>query len=116
MTPTAAITIPADKSLTTQGAIHNYVGILSDTYDCLRHYQNALLDIVNTNQDDAIEIYDIPAMDGDFVSSTNGTRLLWMPEIGRAALNAYQGGDWQWTDASSPQDALRRYLEDEMQP
>lgn len=63
-----------------------------------------------------IEIYNLPEMDGDFVSSTNGTRLLWMPEIGRAAFNSYQGGDWQWTDASSPEDALRRYRDDEMAP
>lgn len=116
MTPTFAMTIRHDPTLTTQGAVHDAVGRLTDAHKELRHYQNALIDILNTNQDERIETYDTPAMDGDFVSSTDGTRLLWMPEVGRAALNGYQSGDWQWTDAPSPEDALRRYREDEMQP
>lgn len=114
MTPDATLTIPAEKSLTTQTSVSDYLDTLVATHDCLRHYRYALIDVVNTNQDDTVEIYNVPAMDGGFVSSTNGIRLLWMPEIGRAALNGYQGGDWQWTDAHSPEDALRRYRDDEM--
>lgn len=82
----------------------------------LEPYRGALVDIINDNQDDAIEIYNIPDMDGDFVSSTNGVRLLFMPEINRAALNSYQSGDWQWTDACSPEEALELYRTGTMRP
>jgi hypothetical protein len=116
MTPIFKMTIKANATLNTHLAVLNYIDALIDEHDCLRHYQYALVDVVNKVEDDAIELYEVPEMDGDFVSSTNGTRLLWMPEINRAALNGYQGGDWQWTDADSPEDALRRFHEDDMMP
>jgi hypothetical protein len=44
-------------------------------------------------------------------------QVLWCPETMRAGL-VYVGsgssGATSWTDASGPEDALRRYLEDEM--
>jgi len=44
-------------------------------------------------------------------------QILWCPETMRAGL-VYVGsgssGATSWTDASGPEDALRRYLEDEM--
>ena len=44
-------------------------------------------------------------------------QILWCPETMRAGI-VYVGsgssGATSWTDASGPEDALRRYLEDEM--
>jgi len=120
MTPTFAMTIKANPNLTTRDAVNDYVDQLITEHDELSHYRYALVEIVNTQHDDRIEIYNEPDMEGDYVSSTNDTRLLFMPGgdgyHGRAALNAYQSGDWQWTDASSPDDAIRRYKEDDLRP
>jgi len=116
MVPDFVVTIKADPALTTQAAVREAIGRLQAQYRDLDHFAGALVDVLNTQEDDEIELYNIPDMEGDFVSSTNGTRLLWMPGCGRAALNSYQSGDWQWTDASSPQDALRRYREDDLAP
>ena len=111
MTPDLTITIKANAALETQEAVRQYIEELQCDHDALRHYGGALVDVVNTQEDDIIEIYNLPSDDG-----VNGTRLLWMPCIGRAALNAYQCGDWLWTDAASPDEALRRYLDDDMRP
>ena len=43
-------------------------------------------------------------------------RVLWLPDTRSAAVAAYDGGEWQWTRASNPQDALRRYQDGRMQP
>ena len=114
MTPDFAITIQPSATFTTAVTVVGYINDLTDAHPALAPYRHALVDIINTQESDPIELFNIPAMAGDFVS--NGTRLLWMPEIGRAALNSFQSGDWQWTDASSPEDALRRYAEDDMAP
>ena len=92
------VTIKANPSL---AGIREYIEEILVDHPCLAPYEMARHDIVNAYQDDLIEIYNRPSGDG-----INGTRLLWMPKIGRAALNQYQAGDWQWTDADSPQDAL----------
>lgn len=109
-----AVTIKANSNLSTDYAVRNYISELTVDHPELMDYRSALVDVVNTNQDEKIEIYNIPAMDGEYVSGGNGTRILWMPEIGRAALNSYQAGDWQWTDASSPEDALEQFQDDNM--
>ena len=110
-------TIKANESLHTQVAIAAYIEELTANHKELQRFENALIDVVNTRNDDVIEIYVSPdELANGYLSSTNGVLLLWMPGIGRAALNCFQGGNWQWTDASSPNDALRRYLEDDMQP
>ena len=53
---------------------------------------------------------------GDFRTG-NGIHIVWHEDSGRAGL-VYVGsgssGMTSWTDASSPSDALRRYLEDDM--
>lgn len=116
MTQDFATIIKANPALTTQAAVRSYIDTIISQHDDLAHYRHVLVDIVNTEHDDAVEVYNVPAMDGEHVSSTNGVRLLWMPEIGRAALNSYQAGDWQWTDAASPEDALRRFAADDMRP
>lgn len=116
MTPTLTLTIKANSTLTTQAAVRAFIEQLKAEHPALAPYTNALVDVVNTAEDDQIEIYDEPDMDGDYVSPTNGTRVLWMPNIGRAALNSFQSGDWQWTDAKSAEDAIRRYREDDLAP
>jgi hypothetical protein len=116
MTPDLTLTIKANPTLTTRSAVAEYIEDLQAEHPALSHYAGALADVVNTSEDDSIEIYNEPDMEGDYVSSTNGTRLLWMPAIGRAALNCYQSGDWHWTDASSPEDAIRRYHNNDMAP
>jgi len=86
--------------------LHSEVNKLSDT---LYNFEGALEDAVDFKEDQLFELYQIPEMEGDFVSKTKGTYILWMPNIKRAALNSYEAGNWQWTDARSPQDALNRY-------
>jgi hypothetical protein len=55
--------------------------------------------------------------DGDFRTG-NGLHIAYCPEAGRAGL-VYVGsgssGVTAWTDCDSAEDALRRYLDDEMQ-
>lgn len=109
MTPTLTLIIKANSALVTKEAVSEHIEQLQAEHSELAHYAGALVDVVNTKENDKIEIYDEPEE-----GSTNGTRLLWIPNIGRAALNAYQAGDWQWTDASSPEDALRRFRENDM--
>jgi hypothetical protein len=113
-TDMTTITIKANKTLTTEVAVRGYIDQLIDETPELSHYRYALVDVVNTENDDTIELHSEPDMEGDFVSSTNGVHMLWMPEINRAALNCWQGGDWQWTDATSHEDAFRRFREDDM--
>lgn len=114
MIPKLSITIKANPILRTRAAVRHYIDELCVDHPILGLFKNALVDIVNTREDDKIDIYWEPDMDGDFVSTTNGTLILWMHDIGRAACTANQSGDWQWTDASSPEDALHRYQNDEM--
>ncbi len=109
--------IKANKSLHTKAAVWAYIEELTAEHKELQGFEHALVDVVNTHEDDVVDIYVSPDELADgFLSSTNGVRLLWMPKADRAALNSFQAGEWQWTDASSPNDALRRYLEDDMQP
>jgi hypothetical protein len=47
----------------------------------------------------------------------NAIQIVWYPEYGRAGLIYVGSGSsgWTvWTDASSPEDALRRYLDDDI--
>lgn len=56
--------------------------------------------------------------DGD-LRTGNGIHVAWHEDSGRAGL-VYVGsgssGATDWTDADSPEDALRRYLDDDMRP
>lgn len=56
--------------------------------------------------------------DGDFRTG-NGIQIAWHEDSGRAGLiyvGSGSSGTTDWTDASSPEDALRRYLDDDMRP
>lgn len=107
MTPTFEITIKAMPTLNTKAAVSAYLAELEADHPVLAPYHYALMDVVNTRDDDVIHIFDVADQE---------IRLLFMPEIGRAALNRYQSGDWQWTDAHSPKQALDRYNNDDMRP
>lgn len=112
MTPDLTLTIKAKSSMTSQEDKHEYVRKLIGDYPQLVSYYGALIEVVDTRNDENIEIYNDPDREGGFSPIT--TQLLWIPAIARAA--AYRYGDWQWTDASSPEDAIRRYREDDMRP
>jgi hypothetical protein len=109
-----AITLKANPKLHSQEAVRAYVDQLVAEHKELENFKGVLADIVDTVLDYQIELFSFPDMEGEYISHTNGIRLLWVPDTARAALNRYQGGDWRWTDASSPEDALRRYREDDM--
>jgi hypothetical protein len=46
----------------------------------------------------------------------NTVCILWLPDARSAAVKSYDSGEWQWTRASNPQDALRRYQDGRMEP
>jgi hypothetical protein len=61
-----------------------------------------------------IEAYCLTELDAEgFRKSVTGS-MLWYPALGRAGIE--WGSDAQWTDASSPEDALCRYREGDMAP
>jgi len=49
-----------------------------------------------------------------FEGQAEAAEVLYIPEAGRAGL--VWGGDAEWTDASSIEDAVQRYLDGEMIP
>ncbi len=46
------------------------------------------------------------------IHTVDGVTILWIPEALRAGCCT--NGDTLWTDATSPEDAARRYVNDEM--
>jgi hypothetical protein len=116
-TTTMKITIKSNPALTTQAAVQSYINDLITETPALAKYRGALVDVVNTQHDDVVVLHSETDMrDDGHLDAANGVHCLWMPEIGRAALNSFQAGDWQWTDARSAEDAVRRYREDDMSP
>ena len=82
----------------------------------LASYAEPLADIAaNISEPTEIQIECDDDMQADgFRSTTHGVIAVYVPSMGRAAVNAYQGGDWQWTDAASMADAIRRYREGDL--
>lgn len=112
---TQQITIKAAPAeLHTHSAIYAYVEELISKQEELSQIRYALTEIVNHTQDDIIEIHTFPADEDE--GRAHDIHVVWMPEVSRAACNVYGSGsgDWQWTDASSPEDAARRYCSDDM--
>jgi hypothetical protein len=60
--------------------------------------------------DSRVEIYE------DREASKDSVCILWLPDTRSAALKPYGSGEWQWTRASNPQDALPRYQDGRMEP
>lgn len=108
---TNQITIKAAPAeLPTHSSIYAYVEELISEREELSQIRYALTDIVNDTQDVIIEIHIVSA------EGAHDIHVVWMPEHDRAACNVYGSGsgDWQWTDASSPEDAARRYCSNDM--
>ncbi len=80
-----------------------YLDDLIENARMLLPYRYALVDVVAEPIDNRVEIYEQPATGDDRLL------VLWLPDAKRAGLKAYYGSEWQWTRASNPQDALRRY-------
>lgn len=116
MNAVATLTIPTHPMLNTDAAKREYIDDLADEHPALAHYRYAVWEVINADCPVPVELYRDEEIGQDGYLTGRATLLLWLPEIDRAALNESQGGDWQWTDASSPADALRRYREDEMAP
>lgn len=60
------------------------------------------------------EEYTVAVFGADGYRESVSASLLWLPSIGRGAVE--WGADPQWSDASNPEDLLRRWAEDEMLP
>lgn len=76
---------------------------------------NLAQDISDDPEGTIYELYEDTAHAGDAPNAA--LQILWIPEILRAGI-VYTGsgssGMTTWTDASSPEDALRRYVEDDI--
>ena len=120
MKPDQTVTLPvlADRS---QAAIASWL----DDYDAdlweagetqICPWSGALADILeHATEPTTVELYSYQLVDDrGYIRSYPTIHLAWSPQHGRAALEA--GADWDWTDAADPEDALRRYLEDDMSP
>lgn len=112
---TSQITIKAAPAeMHTYSAIYAYVEDLISHQEELSKIRYALVEIVNHAQDVEIEIHTFSA--GEDERRPHAIHVVWIPDVARAACNVYGSGsgDWRWTDASSPEDAARRYCSDDM--
>ena len=91
---------------------------MTKTYDTLSTISISDLDANLRAELDAegFAAFEAPEMDGDYVTG-NSLHIAYHDASGRAGI-VYVGsgssGMTHWTDASSAEDALRRYLEDDM--
>lgn len=90
----------------------------------------SICSIITTDRDDIIADWHLPELahptdlddaivyvvreygDDGYRIHGNTIRLLWLPEIGRGAIQS--GADPEWSDATDPDDLLRRWSEDAM--
>jgi len=108
MTPILSTVIKSDNGTTDAGRIRAYLDDLIESLPALLPYRYALIDVMALKTDSRVEVYEDAGKDGG--------RILWLPDTRGAAIAPYEGGEWQWTRASNPQDALRRYRDGRMQP
>ena len=69
------------------------------------------IDLAAENGSD-VETYLLIALDDAGYRKSVAGQMLWFPGIGRAGIT--WGADADWTDADSPEDAVRRYTAGEM--
>jgi hypothetical protein len=110
MTPVLSTIIKSDSGSTDAAGIRAYLDSLIDASPALLPYRYALIDVMALKTDSRVEFFEDREMGKDSV------RILWLPDARSAAIASYDAGEWQWTRASNPQDALRRYREGRMQP
>ena len=110
MTPILSTVIKSDKGSTEAARIRAYLDNLIESSPALLPYRYALIDVMALKTDSRVEAYE------DREAGKDGVRIVWLPDTRSAALKLYDSGEWQWTRASNPQDALRRYHDGRMQP
>jgi hypothetical protein len=110
VTPIPSTVIKSDSGSTEAARIRAYLDNLIDSSPGLLPYRYALIDVMALKTDSRVEVYE------DQGAGKDGVRILWLPDTRSAAIAPYDGGEWQWTRASNPQDALRRYRDGRMQP
>ncbi len=110
MTPILSTVIKSDNGSTEAARIRAYLDNLIDSSPAHLPYRYALIDVIALKTDSRVAVYE------DREAGKHGVRILWLPDTRSAAIAPYDGGEWQWTRASNPQDALRRYHDDRMQP
>ena len=108
MTPILSTVIKSDNGTTDAGRIRAYLDDLIESLPALLPYRYALIDVMALKTDSRVEVYEEAGKDGG--------RILWLPDTRSAAIAPFEGGEWQWTRASNPQDALRRHRDGRMQP
>lgn len=79
----------------------------------LSRYTHALAECVST-EPVTVELYDEQDLDDAGYLTDHGARIVWLADIKRAAVSHRQENYFEWTDASSPEDALRRWREGDM--
>jgi hypothetical protein len=110
MTPILSTVIKSHHSATDAGRVRDYLDNLIESLPALLPNRYALIDVMALKTDSRVEVYEDQGAGKDRVC------LLWLPDSRSAALKLYDRGEWQWTRASNPQDALRRYQDGRMQP
>jgi hypothetical protein len=110
MTPVLSTVIKSDSGSKDAARIRSYLDSVIDGSPALLPYRYALIDVMALKTDSRVECFE------DREAGKDGVRILWLPDARSAAVAPFDGGEWQWTRASNPQDALRRYREGRMQP
>jgi hypothetical protein len=127
MTPILSTVIKSDNGTTDVGRIRAYLDDLIESLPALLPCRYALIDVMALKTDSRVEVYEEAGKDGGRIlwlpdtpsakeAGQDGVRILWLPDTRTAAIAPYDGGEWRWTRASNPQDALRRYRDGRMQP
>ncbi len=108
MTPILSTVIKGHHGCLDVARARAYLDDLIDSSPTLLPFRYALIDVMALKTDSRVEVHEEAGKDG--------VRILWLPDTRTAAVAPYDGGEWQWTRASNPQDALRRYHDGRMQP
>jgi hypothetical protein len=102
MMPILTMVLKTDRRFADVEETRAYLDGLENKDPALLPYRYALIDVWEQIGGDArIEIFEQPEVGDDRVL------LLWLPDHHRAALKLYDRGEWQWSDAANPRDALR---------
>lgn len=102
--------------MTTTLQTNEFTSVDDMPYGVIGPYERPLRDLLASGElHSKVDLVSEADMQPDgYLSTTHGVHVVYVHAIGRAAVNAWQGGDWQWTDASSVEDAIRRYREDDL--
>jgi hypothetical protein len=110
MTPVLSTIINSHHGSANVARTRAYLDDLIDSSPALLPYRYALINVMALKTDSRVEIYEDREAGRDTVCT------LWLADARSAALKPYDSGEWQWTRASNPLDALRRYQDGRMQP